>query len=73
MCKEVQQNVFTYNDFFPGTNNGTPQPSISTMLFLASTSLAVTPSSIGTLSTIVKPSETITLGKMKLIIFKYMD
>ena len=59
--------------FSPGTNNGTPQPSISTLLFSASTSLAVTPSSIGTLSTIVKPSETITLGKMKLIIFKYMD
>lgn len=53
--------------FFLEINNGTLQPSISTLLFSASTSLAVTPSSIGTLSTIVKPTETITLGKMDCI------
>ena len=59
----------TFSTFSPETNNITSQASISTLMFSASTSLAVTPSSISIFSTIVKPTETITIGKVKLIKF----
>ena len=56
-----------HNFFFsPETNSGTPWQSANTQLFSASTSFAVTPSSIDTLSDIIKPTETFTLGKILL-------
>ena len=50
----------------PERNSKTPQPSTDTLVFSSSTSFAVISSSIDTLSTIVKPTETINLGKMLL-------
>ena len=71
--KPSQAQIMYYNSmcilnffFSPEKNSGTPWQSANTQLFSASTSFAVTPSSIDTLSDIIKPTETITIGKMLL-------